>query len=189
MDGGEGLGGGDDPAIAGDFAFADQGGGDIRKGREIAAGADRSLGRDSRKDSAVDQIAHPLQQHGPNAGSALRQAGEPHDHDGDGFGFVEHPAGSAAVKPDEVRGQFAGKVGRHRRFARGAEAGVDAVDYLAFFDEPIEQFDASIQRLPEGGRVVQRDPGRAVGDGQNVVDADFGWADGDNRFGGGRAFP
>jgi hypothetical protein len=114
----------------GRLALADQHAGHVRERRQVARRTDRALARNARQHARVEQRQQRIDQRGPHARVAARQAHglgrEHHAHHRRG----QRLARAHAVRQHEVALQLGQVVVADARARKLAEAGVDAVDHL-----------------------------------------------------------
>ena len=150
-----------------DLALADQGGGHVRQGGQVAAGPDGALTGDH-----GDQLAlqHGLQQVGglrPHAGRALGEAGQLQGHHqpddiagGGGPGSRRMAQHDVALQPSEVRVP-------DPHIGELAEAGIDSIDRRAGGQNARDRGRAGSDHRPGGGVELRR---RAEIDGPPVAE-------------------
>ncbi len=148
------------------FALADQGGGDIRERREIAARAYRSFGRNPRQNAMEDELLETLEQH-------------PRQH----RVVVEKGASAAPVITDQMVRQLGNQ--RFRNFHRAgiAVAGVNAVDDSAGVEVFIEKRGATLDAPHERGIAVEHHAAAAIRHIDDIFDRDAGTTDRNRRLG------
>ncbi len=167
---GQGGAGVDLPAAMVDLPLAHQRRSQVRERRQIAARAHRSLRRDARQDAVAEQVAEPLQHFAPHRRPAAAQGSEPHRDHRRRLEFREQAAGAAAVESDQVGLQICRQLRGHRRLARVADAGVDAVDGLARAQLVGDRLDAAVDAPLPGGVARQARGLGAAGQLQQLLD-------------------
>ena len=85
------------------FTLADDAQSQMRKRREIATGADRSLFRNDRMHAAVEHVAKQLDDFAANSAEAEREHVCPQQHHCAHLGFRKWRANSAGVATDKVQ--------------------------------------------------------------------------------------
>jgi len=136
--------------IAG-LADADQDARHMGQRRQIARGADRTLGRDQRQDLGVDHADQRLQRVTTYARGALRQAGDLQHHQQAGGVFAQRLADAAGVAEHQVLLKGFKVFRRNAGVGQQAEAGVDAIDRAAFVQNGGDGRRAFLDIGPGGG--------------------------------------
>ncbi len=165
---GEGGGAVDQAAVgAARLALAEQHQRDRGQRGEVAAGAERAVLGDHRRESRVEQAEDRLDHFGPRSGVAHGQTAGPQQHhrpDDLALDLDAHPGG---VGPDQRELELGGPLRRDHRVGEGTEAGGHPIDRVGQMDETFDHGRAPYQR---GARVVaQRDRSVLPGDGDDVI--------------------
>ena len=136
---GQRLARGAPPAPVHDVAFAAQHGRHVRQRRQVAAGADRALGRDQGQHIVAQQGFQPFQQRQADAGHAAHQRRQARGEYRARLGLVQEAAQPAAVVRVKVVRQFRHQRGRDVDRARIAVAGGHAIDDALLLQQPAEE--------------------------------------------------
>ena len=135
------------------LALADQHGGHVREGRQIAGGADRSLGRYPGNDLALEQGVQGID-HGPaNARSAAPEGEQLQRDHQPRFGAGQGRADAAAMAQDQLALQRPRILGVNLAAGQFAKAGVDAVNGRLAHGRPTHQRRSRLDSRP--GRRVE----------------------------------
>lgn len=182
---GEGVRAGEGCAVESCFAFTDEHERDMGERREVARCADGADCGDDGGDACVQQMDDLLDDDRTDARvPACEGGGEDEHHRSDGF-FRERVADACGVRAEDVV-LDGGDVRVGDAFAcEGAEAGVDAVDRVAFCDGGEEGGVAVLDALFRGGG--ERDGSVVTGDGFDLVDGERGGGEFDGGHASGRS--
>ena len=131
---GEHVGGGPDLAVPGDFAFADQGQGEMGEWGEVAGCSNRALGWDRGEDPPVEHVEESLHDQRPHPGMALGQGAGPEQEHGSHQEIGKFLADTCSMGSHQVVLEGLGLVAADGSRRQRPEPGGDPVDHLTGLD-------------------------------------------------------
>ena len=153
----------------GTFAFTDQCQGDVRQRSQIAAGTQRPVLVDRRRDVGVEQGEDGVDDDLTHAGEAHRQGTRPQQHHRPHHFRLDQRAHSGGVGADQGALQFLASLRRDHRGRQRAEAGRDAVYGIVALRQALDDGRAACDGV--GRRRGQPHRGTAAGDSHHILGA------------------
>ena len=149
---GHGFAAGETLALIECLAPAQQHQAHMAERRKVAGGPQGAFLRDHRGHALVQHINQHFHQNRPHAAEALAQGVGPQDHHAADLLHGVRFAGGGTVAEDQIGGQLAAPLVRHRHRGKVAKAGGDAVGNPLFPGDFLRQGSGAGQSLP-GGRI------------------------------------
>ncbi len=158
-------------------AFTDQRQGDVRKRSEVAAGTERAVLVDRRRDVGVEQGQDRVDDDLAHTGESHRQGARPKQHHRPHDFWFDQRAHSGGVRADEGALQFFAPLRRDHGGRQRPETGRDAVHGIVAFCQALDDGRTAGDGLCR--RRCQPDWGPSTGDGYHVGGTHTVWADED----------
>jgi hypothetical protein len=154
------------------FSFADEHEREVGERSQVAAGADRSTGRDHRMHAAIQELDEQLERVQPDAREPLGQHVGSQRHGCADDRHRQRVADAGGMTAEQIGLQLGERLGRNFHLGKVAEAGVDAVGRLVSMREFVDQRAGGTDA--RAGCVSDMHRRRVVGDGEHLLERQAG---------------